>query len=36
MVTDRRVERIELINNLIAGRKDFDLPIIHQVKDKIE
>jgi pimeloyl-ACP methyl ester carboxylesterase len=30
MVTDRRDERIELINNLIAGRKASDLPVIHQ------
>jgi hypothetical protein len=36
MVTDRRDERIELVNNLIASRKASDLPVIHQVKDKIE
>lgn len=30
MVEDRRLERIELINHLIAGRKASDLPVIHQ------
>ena len=34
MVTDRREERIELINHLIAGRKASDLPVMHQVKLK--
>ena len=36
MVEDRRMKRIELINYLIAGKKSFDLPVIQQVKDKIE
>ena len=36
MVTDRRQERVELVNHLIAGRKASELPLIHQVKEKIQ
>ena len=36
MVTDRREERIELIKHLTGGRKASDLPVIHQVKNKLE
>lgn len=30
MFADRRDERVELVNHLIAGRKVSDLPVIHQ------